>query len=105
VQPVEQPKQPKQPVTETCVQCGKPFTYTPGDGPRRKMCSPECVRKRKMAKTVEARAGKTPQDCPPDKHGTAVGATYYGCKCTKCSTWQRQAKAKWRKAQAQAETT
>jgi hypothetical protein len=66
----------------TCVVCGGEFAYEPKPGRPPVTCSPECQREHK------ARRGAT-RKCPPDKHGTATGYSWYKCDCAKCRHWAR----------------
>lgn len=74
----------------TCPVCHEDFEYEPKPGRPPVTCGKEeCRRARKTAKSEESRNRAAAKDCPPDKHGTATGYTFYKCDCTDCSRWAR----------------
>lgn len=83
--------------------CGREFDYEPKPGRPPVTCSPECQRKRKSSKSEESRDRHAHRKCPPDKHGTSTGYTWYKCDCAKCRRWARDDK-RARRAATRSET-
>jgi hypothetical protein len=87
----------------TCAVCGRQFEHPPKAGRPPLTCSPECqrIRRTRLGDGIRAYHASR-QDCPPDKHGTSTGYSFYKCDCPKCSRWarlykqERRAKAKRR---------
>ena len=74
----------------TCPVCKKTFEYLPRPGRPPVTCgSEDCRRARKSVRSEESRRRAMNRECPPDKHGTATGYTYYKCGCNLCSRWSR----------------
>lgn len=87
-----------------CAECGKQFEWNSGllgnRGRAPMTCSPACALTRKTRQSEQSRQRASKRGCPPDKHGTSTGYSYYQCGCTKCTKWAREYKQHRRKVQA-----
>ena len=72
-----------------CAVCGKGFEHEPARGRVPMTCSPDCARIRKTRQSEQSRQRAAKRGCPPDKHGTSTGYSYYQCTCTLCSKASR----------------
>lgn len=95
----ESPPSPGPKLAE-CAVCGRGFALSTKPGRPAKTCSPTCQRKRKNHKSQQSRIRAFNRDCPPDKHGTATGYTFYGCGCPPCTRWAREDRQARRVSQA-----
>lgn len=84
-----------------CSECSREFEAAVGPGRPAMTCSRTCQTTRKSRMSQQSRVRAFNRECPPEKHGTATGYTFYGCGCTRCTRWARLDKQE-RRANAKA---
>lgn len=87
-----------------CLVCGVELQPPARRGRPKTTCSPECAVLRKRQLRESSRQKATKRGCPPDKHGTSTGYTYYKCDCAACRKWAADYMADRREAAREATT-